>query len=330
MDSIKLDRARSIAWDYASRQSARSDCASLSAVSETCRWRISHPINDLAGREGLAENFWRPLERSFPDFERRNDIFMAGAFADKIWVASTGYIVGTFEKSWLGIPATSKPLFVRFGEILEMSDAKIVSGHMILDIVGAARQAGVDLVPQGLGAELLAPAPITQDGLRLQSSGETESQRSRALVEAMIAGLMEYDRKSIGSMHQQDFWDRNMLWYGPAGIGTAKGLSGFQKHHQIPFLNFVPDRIGGNHLARIADGNYIASGGWPSIRATTSGAPWISTALPANIPVTMRVMDFWRREGDLLKENWVFIDIPDVFRQCGIDVFDQLNDKTIA
>jgi hypothetical protein len=35
----------------------------------------------------------------------------------------------------------------------------------------------------------------------------------------------------------------------------------------------------------------------------------------------MRVMDIWRREGELLAENWVFIDIPDVMAQAGVDVF---------
>jgi hypothetical protein len=35
--------------------------------------------------------------------------------------------------------------------------------------------------------------------------------------------------------------------------------------------------------------------------------------------ITMRVMDFWRREEALLAENWVFIDILDLMRQIGLD-----------
>ena len=38
----------------------------------------------------------------------------------------------------------------------------------------------------------------------------------------------------------------------------------------------------------------------------------------------MRMMDWWRREGDLLVENWVFIDIIDVFLQFGVDIFEKL------
>ena len=26
-----------------------------------------------------------------------------------------------------------------------------------------------------------------------------------------------------------------MMWYGPSGIGTARGLEGFVDHHQLPF-----------------------------------------------------------------------------------------------
>jgi predicted SnoaL-like aldol condensation-catalyzing enzyme len=35
-------------------------------------------------------------------------------------------------------------------------------------------------------------------------------------------------------------------------------------------------------------------------------------------------MDFWRREDDKLKENWVMIDMIDVLEQFNIDVFQLL------
>jgi hypothetical protein len=31
-------------------------------------------------------------------------------------------------------------------------------------------------------------------------------------------------------------------------------------------------------------------------------------------------MDYWRREGDMLVENWVFIDMVDLIAQFGIDL----------
>jgi hypothetical protein len=38
----------------------------------------------------------------------------------------------------------------------------------------------------------------------------------------------------------------------------------------------------------------------------------------------MRVIDFWRREGTLLRENWVFIDQIDLLLQMDVDVMSHL------
>ena len=40
----------------------------------------------------------------------------------------------------------------------------------------------------------------------------------------------------------------------------------------------------------------------------------------------MRVMDFWRREGTMLRENWVFIDMPHLFLQFGDDLFARMGE----
>ncbi len=31
-------------------------------------------------------------------------------------------------------------------------------------------------------------------------------------------------------------------------------------------------------------------------------------------------MDFWRRDGDRLRENWVLIDLVDAAHQAGVDL----------
>ncbi len=325
MSATAIKTARALALQYASSQQSGPGETFVDGlkdfIADDAAWNISCPIDAVAGRAALIEAFWTPLLASFPDLGRRVDIMLAGVFRGGAWAASTGYFVGTFEKDWLGIPSNDQAAFIRYGEILEITDDRIERGFLLLDLVGLARQAGTDLIPRSRGAEILPPAPRDQDGVRREAGPPEETARSMALVEDMAAGLLRYDGESLDSMGQHRFWSPDMMWYGPSGIGTARGLGGFQRYHQRPFLDFVPDRVGGNHFARIADGPYVASGGWPSIYATTSGAPWISTALPAGEKISMRVMDFWRREGGRLSENWVLIDIPDVFRQCGVDVF---------
>jgi hypothetical protein len=40
----------------------------------------------------------------------------------------------------------------------------------------------------------------------------------------------------------------------------------------------------------------------------------------------MRIIDVWRREGEKLAENWVFIDMIDLLDQIGVDVFERLRE----
>ena len=41
----------------------------------------------------------------------------------------------------------------------------------------------------------------------------------------------------------------------------------------------------------------------------------------------MRVVDVYRRSGDKLAENWVFIDLLHYFRQQGLDVLGRMRDQ---
>jgi hypothetical protein len=38
----------------------------------------------------------------------------------------------------------------------------------------------------------------------------------------------------------------------------------------------------------------------------------------------MRSLDFWRVEDGLIRENWVLVDLLDIYRQVGIDIFARL------
>ena len=38
----------------------------------------------------------------------------------------------------------------------------------------------------------------------------------------------------------------------------------------------------------------------------------------------MRVCDWWRREGNVLVENWVFVDVPDLLLQIDYDLFSKI------
>ena len=282
-------------------------------------WHGPHPINTKMGSSAVLEQFWQPFLTALPDIERRDDILIAGVFNGGTWIGATGYYVGTFAGDWLGIPSTGGVLNVRFGEFSRLEAGKVREVYLILDILDVLRQAGrwPSGFPKSAGPDDRVPGPATRDGLSAEDEPR-DGKRSLELVEAMIKGLMEYDGRTLESMAQQRFWHPQMMWYGPAGIGTSRGLKGFQDVHQRAFLNAFPDRVGGDHKARIADGAYVGSTGWPSVRASHHG-PWLGIP-PTGRRIGMRVMDFWRREGDLLRENWVFIDQLDLLLQMDFDV----------
>ena len=80
----------------------------------------------------------------------------------------------------------------------------------------------------------------------------------------------------------------------------------------------------------VAEGMYAAGGIWDVPYATHTGE-YLGLA-PTGIQITIRDFDWWRREENLLVENWIPIDMIDIFRQLGVDLMarmraqhDQLN-----
>lgn len=312
----------------------------------------SHPINQLRGVEELVERYLAPMKHALPDLERRDDIFIAGEFQGGCWVAATGCYFGTLAGDWLGLPATNQWLYLRFGEFYRLEGGRIVDGYISLDLIDVMRQLGVNPLPAALGTESHCPGPATHDGVLLTSQPIQESARSAELVNAMIVeGLMSYDRVNHASIGMERYWDQDMMWYGPAGIGTTRGLRGFLDYHQHPWQEAYPDYVvepaginvsrglsglreyheqpwqkaagdykGGRDLARIAEGKYVGWSGWPATRATHTGRPLFGLEASGK-SFTIRIMDFWRRDEDRLAENWVFIDIPHCLMQLGKDVF---------
>ena len=156
------------------------------------------------------------------------------------------------------------------------------------------------------------------------------SQRSIERVLRMHAALGQYTgqlptREALDQMEMVRHWHPNFMWYGPAGIGTAHGLKGFEEYHQIPFLTAFPDRAGTDigHFIRIGDGYFVVTGGWGYLQATHTGNGFLG--LPATgRRVKMRVMDFYRCDDETIVENWVPIDIPHLLLQMGVDIFGRM------
>lgn len=259
------------------------------------------------------------LNVAFTGLERRPHTVLEGQWQGDAWVAHFGHFWGLWTAPLAGLAPTGRPAWLRYGAFERLGPDGITESLLILDLPALMIASGRWPFAPPLGQSGLDPAPASGDGLWRAPPAPEDTAMSLALVEAMIAGLMQYDGASLASMGMRRFWTPDFCWYGPGPIGMARGHADYERAHQGPFLAAFPDRRGGNHRCRMGDGPYVASVGWPSIRATHLGGDWLGLC-PTAKPVTMRVMDLWRREDSMLVENWVFIDIIDLFGQLGIDV----------
>lgn len=289
-------------------------------LTDDVQWHVSAPINDLLGKDQLLKSFWQPLVNALPDIERKPFINIESEYQGANWIASTGYFIGTFTNDLLGIPATNRTLYLRYTELVKFSGDKVSQCYIILDFLDAMNQAGVNPLRKSLGHDGLVMPPSTMDGLTRENTSAAEAEKSQQLVIDMLDELGRFDGKSLESMQLQNYWHSDFMWYGPAGIGTTRGIEGFRANHQGPFVFSFPDRSVDHKATLVADGNYVSTGGWPHMHGTHSVGGWLGLP-PSNKELSLRVMDIWRREGDLLKENWVAIDIIDMCMQMGLDVF---------
>jgi predicted ester cyclase len=210
---------------------------------------------------------------------------------------------------------------MRYHEFFRISDGKVAEVQAIWDIPELMMQARAWPMAPQLGAYLCTPGPMSGDGLTAAGDG----QGTLAHVIAMLTDLSRHPTNPDPAVMQaQKYWHPRFNWYGPAGIGTSRGLSGFRHWHQIPFLNALPDRTGGSVGAHwIAQGDFVCETGWPNMQMTMTGDGWMGIA-PSGQKVTLRSLDFWRMEGGLIRENWVLVDLLDLYAQIGVDVLGRM------
>ena len=302
-----------------------------SLCSGDCAVRLAHPIGDLEGPASLYEHGYAPLLEAIPDLERRDYIVVAGAEGDEVWVGCGGYYTGVFERPWLGIPPTGHLVTMRYIEFFRIDGDQIVEMKLLWDIPAFMMQADAWPMAPSLGVEIHVPGPATQDGVVCNADEETTA-ASLALVQAMVDGLSRYADGGADAMQLEKYWHPKMNWYGPAGIGSNRRISGFRKWHQIPFLKAMPNRTGGKDNSwdcYFADGNYVVFCGWPAMKATVTGDGWMGIS-PAGQELHFSSLDIWRCENGLLRENWVLIDLLDVWNQLGIDVLGRMREMTGA
>ncbi len=288
---------------------------------------MCHPFGDLTGAGELLEHCYAPLAEAMPDLERRDMIMISGETPEGAnWVGCMGNYVGTFAAPFLDIPPTGHFAHMRYHEFFRFDDDQVVEMQAIWDIPELMMQADAWPMAPQLGAFVLTPGPMPGDGLQITGDGKLALEH----IQAMLADMCRHPAEGGPDVMQLDkYWHPRFNWYGPAGIGTSRGIGGFRHWHQIPFLRAMPDRkldaMGDLMSHWFAEGDYVCETGWPNMRLTLSGDGWMGIA-PVDKQVVLRSLDFWRLEQGLIRENWVLVDLLDLYSQIGVDVFARLRE----
>ena len=315
------------------------ECATPDSIAEVLQqytaenylWRGVYPFRELHGAETVATTFWSPLMTAFSHMQRRQDIFIAGTneISGEQWVMSMGNLMGLFDQDWLGIRHTRKIVNLRYAEFNCVENDKITQTGLFVDLIGLMVQAGINPLPPSTGAYYNYPGPRYHNGLLFDDVPENEGVVTLELVNEMIDDLNDLNESgSMGCPPEvlERTWSPNMLWYGPAGIGATYTIPRYQEQHQLPFRANLSDKRFHGHICRFAEGEFACFFGWPNLSNTPIGG---FLGLPGgNVNAEMQVVDVYRREGNKLAENWIFIDIPYWLKQQGLDVLQRTQQIT--
>ena len=295
-------------------------------TSEDYLWRGAYPFLEQHGSQAVAETFWAPLMKSLTRMQRRQDIFIGGTneISGGQWVMSMGHFMGLFDSDWMGVRRTGKMMNLRYVEFNCVENGRISQTGLFIDIIGFMLQAGVNPLPPSTGSFFVYPGPRNHDGLLFEDAPENEGKATLALVNEMVDDLTALNNSgAMGCPPEilERTWSKDMIWYGPGGIGASYTIPRYQQQHQLPFRNNLKDKKFNGHVCRLAEGGFAAFFGWPNLSNTPVGG---FLGLPGGeIRADMQVVDVYSCSEGKLSENWVFIDLPYWLKQQGLDIFER-------
>ncbi|MFO8127684.1 nuclear transport factor 2 family protein [Yoonia sp.] len=288
-------------------------------------WRGMHPFYEQVGAKAVAESFWSPFLTAMTKVQRRQDIFIAGRNEidgfQSVWVISMGHLMGLFDLPFLGIKPHRRIAMLRYAEFNRVVDGRIVETALFCDLIHLMNQAGQYPLPPQTGIHLVQPGPATHDGLLFADTDPAEGQKTLAVINDMIGDINAQERYSTPQEELARCWHDDMIWWGPDGIGATYTIDRYVEQHQQPFRQQIKDRIYNGHVCRLAEGNFGGFFGWANLTVTNGGG---YLGLPAGAPSEMRIVDMYRRDGDKLAENWIFIDMLHFLHLQGLDVLERM------
>jgi predicted ester cyclase len=257
---------------------------------------------------------------TFMLFGGASDGAAQGGGDGRMWVCATGYLTGHQRGTVFDIPATGQGLRLRWAEFLRFEGDRIAEIQFFVDFIDWFDQIGLPVLPPCKGQPHLFPPPKSAPGLLYDAQDASETAATLSLGRGLLFdGLNTFDESALASMGMARFFHEDVQWYGPGGIGACLSLKAFQEHHQQPWLTAFPDRKVQTLDALFAEGPFLGATGVVGVIASHTGQ-YLDHPATGN-QIRFYGLDFWLRREERFAENWVFVDMVDIFRQFGTDLF---------
>jgi predicted ester cyclase len=321
-----IQAAKSVVRDFYSHLDSAEpetlDSVMQAHTSENYLWCGYHPFHEQTSASQVSRLFWQPLKHSLKHLQRRQDVFMAGRNEmddfSSVWVVSMGHLMGLFDEPWLGIKPTGKMAMLRYCEFNKVENGKIAETAMFFDIPHLMVQAGLQPFPPQAAAQLVQPGPMTHTGLMFDAQEPAQGEKTLASINHMMNALGDWQNELSLEDELRLSWNEDMIWWGPTGIGAAYTIPRYAQQHSGPFRAGFKNRAFNGHVCRMAEGEFGGFFGWPNLTLESTGG---FMGMPATGKSgDMRVIDIYRRGGEKLSENWVFIDLLHFWNQQGVDI----------
>eukprot|EP00471_Norrisiella_sphaerica_P008801 CAMPEP_0184496328 /NCGR_PEP_ID=MMETSP0113_2-20130426/33647_1 /TAXON_ID=91329 /ORGANISM="Norrisiella sphaerica, Strain BC52" /LENGTH=606 /DNA_ID=CAMNT_0026882901 /DNA_START=83 /DNA_END=1903 /DNA_ORIENTATION=+ len=305
-------------WDFGPWSSAMRPYWNPDLIYDT-NWT---PFPDILGNSSGLRN-WFDREHIPFNLAFRNCTFSQLIFAgEELTATTTTYGLAYWQADLAHIPHTSKPTRIRIFDFYKVDPKtkKIAYNWMLLDLVHLMLEAGFRVLPKPKLPEGWVAPPRAMDGIPAPVSSLVAEKDKEIARKVVFGGLMSdwMHRKLIC----HGLWKQDMVWYGPVGIGMAKGCQEYHDYFLRPF------HLAFNGTNTLKIDVFSCEGPYCGVHGQFTGrhvGKWLG-AEPTGRLIKLRFGMHYRvdTESHEIAESWALFDLPHAFHQMGINLFERL------
>lgn len=242
-------------------------------------------------------------------------------FGDQKVATTTTYGSALWGGDLLGMKAPHQWVTLRITDFYGIREeapgfGRISYNFMMIDWADVFRQVGRRMLPKAPLEEGIVLPPTANDGVPAPLSVVVQAQgRDPRAARAVAEAALQEDWGRAGSPAAPS-WHKTLTYFGPGGIGLARGILDYTEHVLGPFQAAFADRKAIVELSA-CEGNYCGLFG----RLHGHGVKeWLGLPVVGR-NVSFRYAMHYRVVGDKVQEGWAIFDFPGLFAELGLDFY---------